>query len=79
MKTIMIDLHHNEKKHLYGKLKINENIDCKWDTVYNTEGRLAVEEIIPNSSGPSRRIRNAKSIEKLFGEFIAREMTKKYN
>ena len=53
--------------------------DCKWDTVYNTEGRLAIEEIIPNSSGPSRRIRNAKSIEKLFGEFIAREMMKKYN
>ena len=53
--------------------------DYKWDTVYNTEGRLAIEEIIPNSSGPSRRIRNTKSVEKLFGEFITREMMKNYN
>ena len=26
MKTIMIDFHHNDNKHFYGKLKINENI-----------------------------------------------------
>ena len=26
MKTIMIDFYHNENKHFYGKLKINENI-----------------------------------------------------
>ena len=51
----------------------------KWDTVYNTEGRSAIEEIISNSSGSSRRIRNAKSVENLFGEFITREMMKKYN
>ena len=26
MKTIMINFHHYENKHFYGKLKINENI-----------------------------------------------------
>ena len=35
----------------------------KWDTIYNTEGRLAREQIIPNRPGPSRKARNAKSIE----------------
>ena len=48
--------------------------DYKWDTVYNTEGRLAREQIIPNRPGPSRKARNAKSIAKLFGKFITNEM-----
>ena len=48
--------------------------DYKWDTVYNTEGRLAREQIIPNRPGPSRKIRNAKSIEEFFGEFITNEI-----
>ena len=35
--------------------------DYKWDTVYNTEGRLAREQILPNRPGPFRKSRNAKS------------------
>ena len=48
--------------------------DYKWDTVYNTEGRLAREQIIPNRPGASRKARSAKSIEEFFGEFITNEM-----
>ena len=48
--------------------------DYKCDTVYNTKGKLAREQIIPNRPGPSRKVRNAKSIEGLFGEFITNEM-----
>ena len=48
--------------------------DYKWDTIFNTEGRLAREQILPNRPGPSRKARNTKSIEELFGEFIAYEM-----
>ena len=75
MKTIMIDFHHNGSKHFYGKLKINKNIkiingiprnkEYKWD-IYNAEGTLAREQIIPNRPGPYRKARNAKSIEELF-------------
>ena len=36
--------------------------------------RLARKQIIPNRPGPSRKARNAKSIEELFGEFITNEM-----
>ena len=48
--------------------------DYKWNTVYNTEGRHAREQIIPNRPDPSRKGRNAKSIEELFGKFITNEM-----
>ena len=48
--------------------------DYKCYIVYNTVGRLAREQIIPNRSGPSRKARNAKSIEELFEEFITNEM-----
>ena len=36
--------------------------------------RLARKQIIPNRPGPSRKARNAKSIEELFEEFITNEM-----
>ena len=48
--------------------------DYKWNTVYNTEGRHAREQIIPNRPDPSRKARNAKSIEELFREFITNEI-----
>ena len=48
--------------------------DYKWDTVYNTEGRFAREQIIPNRSDPSRKATNARSIEELFGEFITNKI-----
>ena len=41
--------------------------DYKCNTVYNTEGRLVREQNIPNRPGPSRKARNTKSIEELFG------------
>ena len=62
----MIDFHHNENKRFYGKLKDKQkHEDYKQDTIYNTEGRLAREQIIPNRPGPSRKARNVKSIEEL--------------
>ena len=74
--------HHNENKHFYGKLKINENIkiingilwdkEYKWN-IYNAEGRLAREQVIPNRPGPSSKARKAKSIKEFFGKFIANE------
>ena len=48
--------------------------DYKWDTVYNTEGRLAREQVIPNIPSPSRKARNAKSVEEIFEEFITNEV-----
>ena len=42
--------------------------------ISNTEARLAREQLIPNRPGLSRKARNAKSIEELFGEFITSEM-----
>ena len=77
MKTIMIDFHYNENKHFCGKLKINENKKIINWIPYNTEElaiRLVREQIIPNRPGPSRKARNAKSIEEHFGEFITSEM-----
>ena len=58
----MIDFHLNEKNISLDKRK---HKDYKWDTINNTEGRLAREQIIPNRPGPSRKARNAKSIEEL--------------
>ena len=74
----MIDFHHNKNKHFYGKLKRNENIKIINGIPSiihnNTGGRLAREQIIPNTPGPSRKARNAKSIEELSRKFITNKM-----
>ena len=48
--------------------------DYKWNILYNTDGILAREQIIPNRPSHSRKARKAKSIEELFEEFITNEM-----
>ena len=68
----MIDFHHNEKTYLQ---IVRKHKDYKWDTVNNTAGRLPREQIIPTRPDPSRKARNKKSIEELFGEFITNEIT----
>ena len=67
----MIDFHHIEKNISLDKRK---HKDYKWNTVNNTEGRLAREQIIRNRPGSSRKARNKKSIEELFGEFFTNEI-----
>ena len=63
-----------KQKFLWKTKDKQKHKDYKSDTVDNTEGRLAREQIIPNWPGPSRKSRKAKSIEELFGEFITNKM-----